>query len=62
VAAIGTASAVDTFTHFHAPLAVSLLRTAYAIAFGYVAGLVGLAVLWALDRGARRIGHPLPGR
>ena len=62
VAAIGTASAVDTFTHFHAPLAVSLLRTAYAIAFGYVAGLVGLAVLWALVGGARRIGHRIPGR
>jgi hypothetical protein len=62
VAAIGTASAIDTFTHFHAPLAISLLRTAYAIVFGYVVGLVGLAVLWALVRGARRIGLPLPGR
>lgn len=62
VAAIGTASAIDTFAHFNAPLAISLLRTAYAIVFGYFVGLVGLGVLWALVRGARRIGLPLSGR
>lgn len=51
VGSIGTASAIDTFAHFHTPLLISLLRTAYAIGFGYVIGVVGLGLaLWAWPR------------
>lgn len=45
VAAIATASAVDTFTHFHSPLLVSLVRTVYGLALGFAAGVIGLAVI-----------------
>jgi hypothetical protein len=48
VASIGTASAIDSFSHFHTPLVVSLLRTAYAVGLGYLIGVVVvLFVRWA---------------
>lgn len=40
IAAIGTASIVDSFAHFHVPLAVSLLRTGYGAVGGLVIGLL----------------------
>jgi hypothetical protein len=45
VAAVGTADVLDTFAHFHSPLAVSLLRTGYAGFGGMVIGLVAALVL-----------------
>ncbi|HEX2766168.1 MAG TPA: DUF5693 family protein [Candidatus Limnocylindria bacterium] len=45
IGSIGTASAIDTFCHFHTPLLVSLLRTAYAVGFGFVIGVVALLVV-----------------
>jgi Family of unknown function (DUF5693) len=56
VGAIGTASAIDTFTHFHAPLLVSILRTVLGIAIGFVLGVAGWWLLALAERGARRIG------
>lgn len=50
LAAVGTAGTVDTFAHFHTPLAVSLLRTGYALVIGLVLGLVALAVWRAVAR------------
>jgi hypothetical protein len=50
VGAIGTAGAIDSFSHFHTPLLVSLLRTGSAAALGYVIGLAGLGVVWLLLR------------
>lgn len=50
LAAVGAAGTVDTFAHFHTPLAVSLLRTGYALAIGLVLGLVALAVWRAVAR------------
>ena len=48
IGSIGTASAIDTFSHFHTPLLISLLRTAYAVGFGYVIGVAAvLLVRWA---------------
>jgi len=48
IASIGTASAIDSFSHFHTPLLVSLLRTAYAVGIGYLIGVaVVLFVRWA---------------
>ncbi|HEY6740407.1 MAG TPA: DUF5693 family protein [Actinopolymorphaceae bacterium] len=45
VASVGTASIVDTFAHFHTPLGISLLRTAYALVIGMVlGGLIWLVV------------------
>jgi hypothetical protein len=40
IAAVGTASIVDSFAHFHVPLVVSLLRTGYGAAGGIVLGLL----------------------
>jgi len=40
IAAIGTASILDSFAHFHVPLAVSLLRTGYGAVGGLIVGLL----------------------
>lgn len=37
---IGFLSIMNTFTHFHIPIYVSLLRTAYSLVFGYIIGLI----------------------
>jgi len=55
VAAIATASAVDTFTHFHSPLLVSLLRTLYGLILGYAAGVIGVVAIRALAGPLMRI-------
>ncbi|MBM7551692.1 DUF5693 family protein [Thalassobacillus pellis] len=39
---IGFLSMMNTFTHFHIPLYISLLRTAYSLAFGYVIGIIAI--------------------
>ncbi|RLQ86738.1 DUF5693 family protein [Planomicrobium sp. Y74] len=39
-AVIGFLSMVNTFTHFHIPLSISLLRTGYSVVFGLLIGLV----------------------
>lgn len=39
-ATIGFLSMMNTFTHFHIPLHLSLLRTLYSIIFGYIIGLL----------------------
>ncbi|ASN04114.1 DUF5693 family protein [Virgibacillus necropolis] len=36
---IGFLSIMNTFTHFHIPLSVSLLRTAYSLIIGYLIGI-----------------------
>ncbi|MEQ4206483.1 DUF5693 family protein [Actinopolymorpha sp. B9G3] len=51
VAGIGTASMVDTFAHFHTPLALSLLRSAYSLVIGLALGLVAT---WLVRRVTRR--------
>lgn len=38
--AIGFLSMVNTFTHFHIPLSISLLRTGYSVIFGLLIGLI----------------------
>ncbi|MGJ9458143.1 DUF5693 family protein [Oceanobacillus sp. CF4.6] len=37
---IGFLSMMNTFTHFHTPLSVSILRTVYSIILGYLIGLL----------------------
>lgn len=37
---IGFVSMMNTFTHFHIPLYLSLWRTAYSIVFGYIIGIL----------------------
>lgn len=39
-ASIGFLSMVNTFTHFHIPLSISLLRTGYSVIFGLLIGLI----------------------
>jgi hypothetical protein len=56
VAAVGTASAIDTFTHFHTPLLVSMLRTGLSLALGLAIGLAALALLVPVERWVRRAG------
>lgn len=58
VAAIGTASAINTFTHFHSPLAISALRTVYGLGLGFVVGLVLLGIAWGGLRLVRRLRGP----
>lgn len=55
VAAIGTASAINTFTHFHSPLVISTLRTVYGLGLGFVVGLVLLGLAWGGLRLVRRL-------
>jgi hypothetical protein len=62
VAAIGTASAINTFTHFHSPLVISLLRTVYGMGLGFVVGLALLGIGWVGLALVRRMRNPPPGR
>lgn len=55
VGAIGTASAIDTFTHFHAPLLVSTIRTVLGLVIGFGFGVVGWWLLGLGERVARRL-------
>lgn len=56
VAAIGTASAINTFTHYHSPLLISLARTVIGLALGYAVGLVLLGIVQVGLRAVRRMG------
>lgn len=40
VAVIGQLSMVNTFSHIHTPLLVTLIRTGYGLVFGYIIGWV----------------------
>ncbi|WP_253733030.1 DUF5693 family protein [Lysinibacillus sphaericus] len=42
---IGFLSIVNTFTHLHIPVAVSVLRTLYSVSLGFVIGLVFILIL-----------------
>jgi len=44
---IGFLSIVNTFTHLHIPLDISILRTVYSVVFGFIIGLV-LILLYKL--------------
>lgn len=46
VAIIGQISIVNTFTHLHTPVAVSLLRSLYGIGIG---ALIGLLIIWLTE-------------
>ena len=59
-AAIGTASAINTFAHFHSPLLISTLRTVYGMALGFVVGLVLLGLAWVGIRIVRRLRGSAP--
>lgn len=48
VGAIGFASMMNTFTHLHIPLMLSVLRSLYALVIGLMIGLVMIAVYKAL--------------
>jgi hypothetical protein len=61
-AAVATASAINTFTHFHSPLAISTLRTVYGLALGFVIGLVLLGIVWVAVRLAKQLRGPATDR
>lgn len=50
--AIGQLSMVNTFTHIHSPLAISLVRTAYGLVLGL---LCGLGADWIVRRAVGRL-------
>jgi len=54
VAVVGQLSMVNTFTHIHSPLSISLLRTLYGVVFGYV---IGWLVQQVLRLGKRWLGR-----
>ena len=41
---IGFLSIMNTFTHLHIPIAVSLLRTVYSVVLGFIVGLVFIVI------------------
>lgn len=51
---IGLLSIVNTFTHFHIPLEVSLLRTLYGAVLGFVIGLVFIILFNLMYRMVRK--------
>jgi len=59
IAVIGQLSMVNTFSHIHTPLLVTLARTGYGLLFGYIIGWMIYQLyqlgkgLWARDRGFR---------
>lgn len=60
VAVIGQISLVNTFTHTHTMLWVSLLRTFYGLVIGYLLGWVALKVFnWGKERFGRDLGFGL---
>lgn len=64
VAVIGQISLVNTFTHIHTFLGVSLLRTLYGLVFGYLLGWLAWKVFqwgkrwWERDHGFRILRFP----
>ncbi|MDQ0428358.1 hypothetical protein QOZ98_001184 [Planomicrobium stackebrandtii] len=44
---IGFLSLVNTFTHLHIPLLISLLRSGYSIVFGFI---IGLILIWLYEK------------
>lgn len=53
VATVGTASAVDSFAHFHTPVLAALLRTGYTIVIGLVLGFAISLVVKAIVKRVR---------
>jgi len=51
---IGFLSIVNTFTHLHIPVAVSVLRTCYSVVLGFVIGLVFILIFKLLYRWASK--------
>jgi hypothetical protein len=57
IAIIGQLSMVNTFSHIHTPLLVTLYRTGYGLLFGYIMGWIVFHLyelgkgLWTSDRG-----------
>ncbi|NEU30272.1 polysaccharide biosynthesis protein [bacterium LRH843] len=47
---LGFASMVGTFTHLHTALLISVLRTVYGLAFGFLIGLVFIQVYRLIER------------
>jgi O-antigen/teichoic acid export membrane protein len=45
---IGFLSIMNTFTHLHIPIAVSLLRTTYSVVLGFIVGLVFIVIFKVL--------------
>ncbi|MEK5230728.1 DUF5693 family protein [Lysinibacillus sp. FSL K6-0232] len=51
---IGFLSIVNTFTHLHIPVAVSVLRTCYSVVLGFVIGLIFILIFKLIYRWASK--------
>jgi hypothetical protein len=52
--AVGTADIIDTFSHLHTPLTVSLIRVCNGLVIGIVLGAVAIAIYRAVALRAAR--------
>jgi hypothetical protein len=56
---IGIGDVIDTFSHLHTPLLISIVRVIYGLVIGAIIGAVAIAIYRRLDTG-RRPGVKLP--
>lgn len=52
-------SVVNTFTHLHTPIYISLIRVGYGVLFGIIIGLIFIGIWEILVRGWKKWGSPL---
>lgn len=51
---IGQISLVNTYAHIHTPIMISLIRSAYGIAFGLIIGIIAIYVIKLLSKGINK--------
>ena len=51
---IGQISLVNTYAHIHTPIMISLIRSAYGIAFGLIIGMIAIYVIKLLGKGINK--------
>ena len=54
LAVIGPVSLVNTYGHIHTPIVISLIRSAYGIAFGMIIGLMLIGCINLLGKGIKK--------
>ncbi|WP_195573654.1 DUF5693 family protein [Paenibacillus sp. 1001270B_150601_E10] len=50
IAAVGQMSMVNTFTHLHTPVLISLIRTVLGMGLGLIIGIIGILVWTVIER------------
>jgi hypothetical protein len=55
IGSIGFLSIINTFSHLHTPLYISLIRSVYSLVLGFVIGLILIKIMKWLERKAKKI-------